>query len=127
MAYFAKLGPGSIVTSVHVVSNDVATSEQAGVEFLQNLHGKDTVWKQTSYNANIRKNFAGVGYTYDEQKDAFISPRVYKGWNLNEETCKWEPPIAYPNTFTQNLTDDNGDPIADQYYWDENKLKWELM
>jgi len=127
MAHFAKLGPGNIVTSVHVVSNDVATSEQAGVEFLQNLHGKDTVWKQTSYNANIRKNFAGVGYTYDEQKDAFISPRVYKGWNLNEETCKWEPPIAYPNTFTQNLTDDNGDPIADQYYWDENKLKWELM
>ena len=70
MAYFAKLGPGSIVTSVHVVSNDVATSEQAGVEFLQNLHGKDTVWKQTSYNANMRKNYAGVGYTYDQQRDA---------------------------------------------------------
>ena len=127
MAYFAKLGPGSIVTSVHVLSNDVATSEQAGVEFLQNLHGKDTVWKQTSYNANMRKNYAGVGYTYDQQRDAFIPPKTYKGWNLNEETCQWEAPIEYPNTFTQNLTDDNGDPIPDRYYWNENKLNWELM
>ena len=126
MAHFAKLGAGNIVTSVHVVSNDVATTEQAGVDFLQSLYGTDTVWKQTSYNANIRKNFAGIGYTYDDNKDAFISPRVYKGWNLNEETCKWEAPIAYPNTFTQNLTDDNGDAIPDEYYWDENKLKWEL-
>ena len=127
MAHFAKLGVGNIVTSVHVVSNDVATTEQAGVEFLQSLHGKDTVWKQTSYNANIRKNYAGIGYTYDEQKDAFISPRTYKGWNLNEETCRWEAPVAYPNTFTQNLTDDDGNAIADRYYWDENKLKWELI
>jgi len=126
MAHFAKLGAGNIVERVEVVSNDIATTEQAGVNFLKSLHGNDTVWKQTSYNANIRKNFAGIGYTYDNNKDAFISPRVYKGWNLNEETCKWEAPIAYPNTFTQNLTDDNGDAIPDQYYWDENKLKWEL-
>ena len=127
MAHFAKLGAGNIVERVEVVSNDVATTEQAGVEFLQNLHGKDTVWKQTSYNGTIRKNYAGVGYTYNVQKDAFISPRTYKGWNLNEETCKWEPPIEYPNTFTQNLTDNDGNPIPDRYYWNENKLNWELM
>ena len=126
MAHFAKLGAGNIVERVEVVSNDVATTEQAGVEFLQSLYGTDTVWKQTSYNNNIRKNFAGIGYTYDENKDAFISPRPFKGWNLNEETCKWEAPIAYPNTFTQNLTDENGEPMADIYYWNENKLKWEL-
>lgn len=127
MAHFAKLGAGNIVERVEVVSNDVATSEQAGVDFLKSLHGKDTIWKQTSYNGNIRKNYAGIGYTYDENKDAFISPRLYKGWNLNEETCRWEAPIAYPNTFTKNLTDDDGNPIADRYYWNENKLNWELM
>jgi hypothetical protein len=127
MAHFAKLGAGNIVERVEVVSNDIATSEQAGVDFLKSLYGKDTVWKQTSYNGNIRKNYAGMGYTYDENKDAFISPRLYKGWNLNEETCRWEAPIAYPNTFTKNLTDDDGNPIADRYYWNENKLDWELM
>ena len=127
MAHFAKLEAGNIVERVEVVSNDIATTEEAGINFLKSLYGNDTVWKQTSYNNNLRKNFAGVGYTYDEQKDAFISPRTHKGWNLNEETCKWEPPIAYPNTFTQNLTDDNGDPVADRYYWDENKLKWEII
>tara|TARA_E500000305_G_scaffold43407_1_gene33561 strand:- start:158 stop:538 length:381 start_codon:yes stop_codon:yes gene_type:complete len=126
MANFAKLGPGNIVERVEVVVNDIATTEQAGVEFLQSLYGKDTVWKQTSYNATIRKNYAGIGYTYNVEKDAFIGPQPYRGWKLNEETCKWEAPIAYPNTFTQNLTDENGDPMADMYYWNESKLKWEL-
>ena len=79
MAHFAKLGTGNIVERVEVVSNDVATTEQAGIEFLKSLYGNDTVWKQTSYNGNIRKNYAAIGYTYDEQRDAFISPRVFKG------------------------------------------------
>jgi len=126
MAHFAKLGKGNIVEKVEVVANDIATTEQAGVEFLQSLYGKDTVWKQTSYNATIRKNYAGLGYTYSVEKDAFISPQTHRGWKLNDETCKWEAPVAYPNTFTQNLTDENGDPMADIYYWNENKLKWEL-
>tara|TARA_R100000995_G_C3398723_1_gene83884 strand:+ start:175 stop:555 length:381 start_codon:yes stop_codon:yes gene_type:complete len=126
MAHFAKLGKGNIVERVEVVTNDIATTEQAGVDFLKSLYGNDTVWKQTSYNANIRKNYAGLGYTYSVEKDAFISPQTHRGWKLNDETCKWEAPVAYPNTFTQNLTDENGEPMADIYYWNENKLKWEL-
>ncbi len=126
MAHFAKLGKGNIVERVEVVANDIATTEQAGVDFLKSLYGNDTNWKQTSYNANIRKNYAGLGYTYSVEKDAFISPQTHRGWKLNDETCKWEAPVAYPNTFTQNLTDENGDPMADIYYWNENKLKWEL-
>ena len=126
MAHFAKLGKGNIVERVEVVANDIATTEQAGVDFLKSLYGNDTNWKQTSYNSNIRKNYAGLGYTYSVEKDAFISPQTHRGWKLNDETCKWEAPVAYPNTFTQNLTDENGDPMADIYYWNENKLKWEL-
>ena len=126
MAHFAKLGKGNIVERVEVVTNDIATTEQAGVDFLKSLYGNDTNWKQTSYNSNIRKNYAGLGYTYSVEKDAFISPQTHRGWKLNDETCKWEAPVAYPNTFTQNLTDENGDPMADIYYWNENKLKREL-
>ena len=126
MAHFAKLGKGNIVERVEVVTNDIATTEQAGVDFLKSLYGNDTNWKQTSYNSNIRKNYAGLGYTYSVEKDAFIAPQTHRGWKLNDETCKWEAPVAYPNTFTQNLTDENGDPMADIYYWNENKLKWEL-
>jgi hypothetical protein len=126
MAHFAKLGKGNIVERVEVVTNDIATTEQAGVDFLKSLYGNDTNWKQTSYNSNIRKNYAGLGYTYSVEKDAFISPQTHRGWKLNDETCKWEAPVAYPNTFTQNLTDENGEPMADIYYWNENKLKWEL-
>ena len=126
MAHFAKLGKGNIVERVEVVTNDIATTEQAGVDFLKSLYGNDTNWKQTSYNSNIRKNYAGLGYTYSVEKDAFISPQTHRGWKLNDETCKWEAPVAYPNTFTQNLTDENGDPMPDIYYWIENKLKWEL-
>ena len=115
MAHFAKLGKGNIVERVEVVTNDIATTEQAGVDFLKSLYGNDTNWKQTSYNSNIRKNYAGLGYTYSVEKDAFISPQTHRGWKLNDETCKWEAPVAYPNTFTQNLTDENGDPMADIY------------
>ena len=74
MAHFAKLGKGNIVERVEVVTNDIATTEQAGVDFLKSLYGNDTNWKQTSYNTNIRKNYAGLGYTYSVEKDAFISP-----------------------------------------------------
>ena len=76
MAHFAKLGPGDIVERVEVVSNDIATTEQAGVDFLNNLYGTRDVWKQTSYNGNIRKNFAGVGHKYDQTRDAFIDKKA---------------------------------------------------
>ena len=114
MAHFAKLGAGNIVLTVEVVSNDVATTEQAGVDFLNNLYGSRDVWVQTSYNGNIRKNFASKGYKYDQTRDAFISPRTYISWTLNETTCQWEPPIPYPND-------------SNNYAWNETKKIWEQI
>jgi len=96
MAHFAKLGIGNIVLTVEVVANDIATTEQAGIDFLNNLYNTRDVWKQTSYNNNIRKNFAGIGYSYKQDLDAFIAPRPYNSWTLNESTCAWEAPIVYP-------------------------------
>ena len=98
MAHFAKLGTGNIVEKVEVVSNDVATTEQTGVDFLNNLYGTRDVWVQTSYNGNIRKNYAGVGFKYDQTRDAFIPPKPFNSWVLNETTCLWEAPVALPDT-----------------------------
>tara|TARA_R100000544_G_C2217757_1_gene55582 strand:+ start:689 stop:1036 length:348 start_codon:yes stop_codon:yes gene_type:complete len=113
MAHFAKLGAGDIVVAVHVVSNDVATTEQAGVDFLNNLYNTRDVWKQTSYNNNIRKNYAGIGYSYDPSRDAFIPPKPYTSWILNEETCQWEAPVALPDT-------------ENRYKWNEETQQWDL-
>ena len=95
MAHFAKLDENNIVKAVVVVSNDVATDEATGIAFLQNLTVWQS-WKQTSYNNNIRKNFAGREFTYDEGRDAFIEPKPFQSWVLNESTCRYNPPIAYP-------------------------------
>ena len=100
MAHFAKLDENNNVLAVHVVNNDVITidgneSEQAGIDFLTSLHGH-TMWKQTSYNGNFRKNYAGVSFTYDTERDAFIAPQPYGSWTLNETTCQWESPVPYP-------------------------------
>jgi len=124
MAHFAKLGTGNIIERVEVVSNDVATTEQAGVDFLNNLYKTRDVWKQTSYNTvggvhllggtPFRKNFAGVGYKYDQTRDAFIEPKPFNSWTLNETTCLWEAPVAYPdddNTYTWNETDQTWDLV----------------
>jgi hypothetical protein len=113
MAHFAKLGVGNIIETVHVVSNDIATTEQAGVDFLNNLYNSRDVWKQTSYNNNIRKNFAGVGYTYDQTRDAFIPKKPFNSWILNETTCLWEAPIALPDT-------------ENRYNWNEETQQWDL-
>ena len=125
MAYFAKLGIGNKVIAVHVVSNDIATTEQAGIDFLNNLHKTRDVWKQTSYNTvngvhllggtPLRKNYAGVGYKYDQTRDAFIPPKPYASWILNEDTCNWEPPVARP--------DDDGN----NYRWNEEITNWEIV
>lgn len=96
MSHFAKIENG-IVTEVIVAEQD----------FIDTLDGQ---WVQTSYNANIRKNFAGIGYTYDEQEDAFIPPKPFASWVLNEQ-YQWEAPVPYP---------------ADKkmYYWDEQSQSW---
>ena len=114
MAHFAKLGTGNIVETVEIVSNDIATTEQAGVDFLNTLYNTRDVWKQTSYNNNIRKNFAGIDYQYDQQRDAFIAPQPYTSWTLDETTCLWEAPTAYP---------DDGE----RYTWNETTTSWDLI
>ena len=114
MAHFAKLGTGNIIETVHVVSNDIALTEQAGVDFLNNLYNTRDVWVQTSYNGNIRKNFAGVGYSYDQSRDAFIPPKLFNSWILNEDTCLWEAPIALPDT-------------ENRYNWNEINQNWDII
>ena len=124
MAHFAKLGVGNIIERVEVVSNDIATTEQAGVDFLNNLYGSRDVWKQTSYNTikgehllggtPFRKNFAGKGYKYDQTRDAFIPPKPYTSWILNEDTCQWEAPVALPDT-------------ENRYNWNEINQNWDII
>tara|TARA_R110000803_G_scaffold88533_1_gene155506 strand:- start:97 stop:444 length:348 start_codon:yes stop_codon:yes gene_type:complete len=114
MAHFAKLGIGNIVEQVEVVSNDIATTEQAGIDFLNNLYGTRDVWKQTSYNNNIRKNFASIDYKYDQTRDAFIPPKPYPSWTLNETICQWESPIIKPND-------------GNKYNWNEQNQTWDLV
>jgi len=114
MAHFAKLGKGNIVEKVVVVSNDVATTEQAGIDFLNQTFKTNDIWLQTSYNENIRKNFAGIGYTYDQAKDAFIAPKPFNSWVLNETTCRWDAPVVKP---------DDGQ----KYIWNEQNQTWDLI
>ena len=121
MAHFARLGPDNKVLAIHVVHNDVATTEQAGVDFLNTTHKLNAVWKQTSYNTRngvhilggtpLRKNYPAKDSTYDEAKDAFILKQPFPSWTLDEDTCKWEPPVAYP---------DDGE----KYTWDEEITSW---
>jgi hypothetical protein len=102
MAHFAKLN-NNIVTKVIVAEKNFINSGKVGDEFL---------WVQTSYNRNFRKNYAGVGYTYDKTRDAFIPPQPFNSWTLNEDTCQWSSPVPYPN--------DNKD-----YTWNEDTLTWD--
>ena len=116
MAHFAQLDEDNVVTQVIVVHNndcqiDGVESETAGVNFCKNLFGLTSKWKQTSYNATIRKNYAGVGYKYDAQRDAFIAPQTFPSWVLNEDTCRWNAPVPYP---------ENGK----NYKWDESSALW---
>ena len=119
MAYFAKLGTGNIIEQVISINNSVITDsngveqEQLGVDFINKLYNTRDVWKQTSYNNNIRKNYAGIGYQYDQTRDVFIAPKPYNSWVLNEDTCRWESPIPYPQ--------DNN-----RYNWNEQTKSWDL-
>ena len=130
MASFVKLGAGNKVLTVVVVSNDIATTEQAGIDFLNNLYGTNEIWKQTSYNTiggkhrlggtPFRKNFAGIGYKYDQTRDAFIPPKPFSSWILNEETCLWEAPVNQPE-LTQEQRDNNN-----YYEWNETNQNCDL-
>jgi hypothetical protein len=116
MAHFAQLDPNNIVLRVIVVANSDITvngqeSEAKGIAFCQSLFGPDTRWAQTSYTGKMRKRYAGVGYSFDEQRDAFIPPQPYPSWTLDPETCDWVAPIPMPND-------------GDWYMWDESTQSW---
>jgi hypothetical protein len=129
MASFAKIGLNSKVIEVLSVHNNVlkdsngVEQEINGIDFLTKLTGYP-VWKQTSYNTHggvhdfggtpLRKNHAGIGYTYDEDRDAFIPPKPFNSWILNEDTCLWNAPVAYPQ--------DNN-----RYTWNEQTLSWDII
>ena len=115
MAHFCRIDENGLVLQVVVVDNkDTADAsgvekEHIGAAHLEKILGG--TWKQTSYNGNMRKNYAGIGYTYDAVRDAFIPPKPYPSWLLNEQTCLWEPPVAMP---------DDGK----LYQWDEATTSW---
>jgi len=132
MASFAKIGLNGKVIEVQSVVNEVlhdsngVEQESIGIDFLTKLTGW-SIWKQTSYNTHggvhtkggtpLRKNHAGIGYTYDEDRDAFIPPKNYQSWILNENTCLWEAPVAKP---TEKLEEN-------QFYsWNESIINWEI-
>jgi hypothetical protein len=131
MASFAKLNSENIVTTVVSVVNEVIKDsngieqEQLGINFLKTLYNEpNAIWKQTSYNTiggvhklggtPFRKNHAGIGFTYDLNRDAFVPPKPYNSWILNENTCLWNPPIDKPND-------------GNKYIWNEEILNWELI
>jgi len=130
MASFAKLNSNNIVERVESVVNDVLKDsngieqEAIGIQFLRTLYNESNgVWKQTSYNTHggvhinngipFRKNHAGIGFTYDEVRDAFIPPKRYNSWILNKSTCLWESPIPKPQD-------------GNFYLWNEETLSWDL-
>ena len=104
MSHFAEIDNNNSVLRVLVGPN----YGDEGQAFFEALGGR---WVKTSYNANTRKNFAGVGYTFDEDRDAFIAPKPYNSWLLDEDTCQWQAPVPYP-------TDDL------MYEWDEELTDW---
>lgn len=117
MAHFAEIDENNIVLRVIVVSDldcqdgDGNESEEVGALFCSSLFGG--VWKQTSYNARIRKNYASIGATFDPEKDAFIAPQPFISWMLNQETLQWVAPVPHPED-------------GNLYYWDETKTSWVL-
>jgi len=108
MAHFAEIGFDNTVIRVLVIPDEF---ESNGENWCRSLLGGN--WKQTSYNGTIRKNYAGIGFKYDVNLDAFIAPKPYPSWFLNEETCIWEAPVPYPND-------------GQLYSWDETTKSWVL-
>ena len=111
MAHFAQIDENNIVTQVLVVPDN---AEDRGQDYLANDLGLGGTWVQTSYNNRIRKNYAGVGFTYDANRDAFIAPKPFDSWLLDEDTCRWEAPVAYPT-----------DGVM--YTWNEEAKDWQAI
>lgn len=111
MAHFAEIDSNGVVLRVLVVPDE---QESRGQDFLANDLGLGGTWVQTSYNARIRKNYAGIGMKYDATRDAFIAPQPYASWILNEKTCQWEAPVPYPT-----------DGVM--YEWNEDLTDWEAI
>ena len=117
MAHFAQLDAAKTVLRVVVIANDEIIddagkeSEAKGIERCHELFGDGTTWKQTSYHASFRKNYAGIGYSYDPGLDAFIAPQPYPSWTLDSESCQWQAPKPMP-------TDGKA------YTWSESLLHW---
>jgi hypothetical protein len=125
MAHFAQIDENNIVLTVIVVGDEDCQdeagneSEAVGIAFCKSLLGEGTNWVQTSYNDRIRKNFAGVGFTWDVERDAFYEPQPYPSWLLDEDTCSWETPVPVPADY--DLTKDI------EYEWDEDNIQWVLV
>ncbi len=128
MAHFCQLDENNVVTQVIVVSNEDTSDvngnevEEIGVAFCKKLLGADTNWKQTSYNNNMRVRYAGIGYSYNEALDAFVPPKPFESWVLNEETADWQSPIGPAPALTE-------EEIASMsfYRWNEETGAWELF
>jgi hypothetical protein len=109
MSHWAELDENNVVLRITVGDNNDPNGDEGYQWLIENLGG---VWVKTSYNATIRKNYAGIGFTYDAVRDAFIPPKPFNSWSLNEATCQWQAPVAYP-------TDDK------DYKWNEETLSWD--
>jgi len=122
MAHFAQLDENNVVTQVIVVSNNELLDasgverEEMGIGFCQRLFGGN--WKQTSYNHNFRRRYAGIGYTYNAELDAFVPPKPYASWVLNNTEANWEAPVAMPADAGQ------GEPPK-RYSWNEDTTSWD--
>jgi hypothetical protein len=111
MAHFAEVDNNGVVLRVLVVPD---AEENRGQEFLADDLELGGTWVQTSYNARIRKNYAGIGMTYDVTRDAFIPAQPFASWVLNEDTCQWEAPVARPDSIDDEI-----------WTWNEENLEWE--
>ena len=133
MASFAKIGLNNKVIEVQSVVNEVlhdsngVEQEVNGIDFLTKLTGW-SIWVQTSYNNNFRKNHAGIGMTYDEDRDAFIAPKPYASWILNETTCIWESPIGnIPTLNSEQQNQNTAETHSWRYVWNEENQTWDLI
>ena len=127
MAHFAKIDENNIVTQVIVVANEDTSDtngvevEEIGVAFCKKLLGAETNWKQTSYNNNFRVRYAGIGYSYNAELNAFIPPSPFPRWILVEETADWVSPLGAAPTLTEEQITSRS-----FYRWNEEELEWVL-